>query len=747
MSKIFYRKKFSDYLGEQRAIDDIVTFFTQDIGPTPTPTPVTPTPTPTRTLTPTPTVSVTLTPTPTNTQTPTPSITVTPSITPTLTSTPTNTPTSTLTPTPTSTPAGVTPTPTPTIPAITGCVDADAVIYLNAVVSAGGTGITSTVSAATNSLFSELKAAGLYSKLPYFYPMIGGTSASNAIMGNRVSGTTYDLIYNGTITHSSSGVTKSSSDNADWIDTNIVPSTNLSLTSWHMASYMNTYGGECCGYHGAGPGPYVALRQPYRQVLAGGANIDGGFLSEPCFSIASRTASNVTKGFDTTSTTPFTQYGTTNTNPQNSLPSNSIGMFIINPNGFGGNGTISFFSVGDGLNDTEASNLSTIINQYQTRLGRNVYNNTVYTITSLGSGTTINDACSSPNLQTYYSNVAIGFWTTGTTIYMDSNLTIPASNMLLSNSGGFPGDYVFITDGCGNITLKADCPAPTPTPTRTPTPTLTPTPVTPTATPTPTITPSTGPAFDADAAAYLSAVVTAGGTTNPTISAATNTLYTSLKAAGIYSQLTAFYPTIGGTQSSHQVEGKTPGGAYNLTFNGTWSHTSAGMKPVSSSPYATTNLNPFAVYGGTNIMSMGVYTTETNLTGDRYHLGAYTDGNNFISLGGRSGSLATFNANTTTFTINSVESYGFLTLSSNGTIANMNLYRSSFSGNTSNAPEGNLPANLQFYLGALNLANSYYESSFVNQNFAFFGGYLTPAQITSFQTIVQAFQTSLGRQV
>jgi hypothetical protein len=59
MSRIFYRKKFSDYLGEQRAIDDIVTFFTQDIAPSPTPTP-------TSTLTPTPTLSPTLTPTPTS---------------------------------------------------------------------------------------------------------------------------------------------------------------------------------------------------------------------------------------------------------------------------------------------------------------------------------------------------------------------------------------------------------------------------------------------------------------------------------------------------------------------------------------------------------------------------------------------------------------------------------------------------------------------------------------------------------
>ena len=124
MSRIYYRKKFSDYLGEQRAIDDIVQFFTQDPVPTPSPTPlpVSPTPTPsvTPTFTPTPSVTSTLTPTPsitptntgTPTVTPTPTNTGTPTTTPTQTQTetPTNTPTRTLTPTPTKTP-----TPTPTL--------------------------------------------------------------------------------------------------------------------------------------------------------------------------------------------------------------------------------------------------------------------------------------------------------------------------------------------------------------------------------------------------------------------------------------------------------------------------------------------------------------------------------------------------------------------------------------------------------------------------------------------------------
>ena len=114
MSKVFYRKKFSDYLGEQRAIDDIIMFFEPEITPSPTPTPsITPSITPTQTLSPTPTLTPTssLTPTPsiTPTLTPTSSLTPTPSITPTLTKTPTQTPT--LTPTPTTT---ITPTPSST---------------------------------------------------------------------------------------------------------------------------------------------------------------------------------------------------------------------------------------------------------------------------------------------------------------------------------------------------------------------------------------------------------------------------------------------------------------------------------------------------------------------------------------------------------------------------------------------------------------------------------------------------------
>jgi hypothetical protein len=128
------------------------------------PPPPSPSPSPSITPTNTPTPSIT----PTNTPTPSITPTITPSITPSITPTITLTPSPTITLTSTSSP-----TPTPSAPAS----DADANAYLSAVVSAGGTGITPTISAATTTMFVSLKSAGLYTKLYTLYPMLGGNYA------------------------------------------------------------------------------------------------------------------------------------------------------------------------------------------------------------------------------------------------------------------------------------------------------------------------------------------------------------------------------------------------------------------------------------------------------------------------------------------------------------------------------------------------------------------------------------------
>lgn len=153
------------------------------------------------------------------------------------------------------------------------------------------------------------------------------------------------------------------------------------------------------------------------------------------------------------------------------------------------------------------------------------------------------------------------------------------------------------TNGSRSFYLTYTAVCPTTTPTMTPTQTKTPT-----NTPTPSTSPPPPP--DPDAINYLNAVVSAGGIVDATISGATDTLYKTLKSIGVYSKLKAFYPIIGGTQLSHAVEGKSPGGTYDLTFYGSWIHTVKGMQTTaySDSNYADTHYIPTDLNPNSNHM-------------------------------------------------------------------------------------------------------------------------------------------------
>ena len=98
---------------------------------------------------------------------------------------------------------------------------------------------------------------------------------------------------------------------------------------------------------------------------------------------------------------------------------------------------------------------------------------------------------------------------------------------------------------------------------------------------------------DADATAYLSAVATAGGTTDATIDGAVNTLFTSLKSAGVYSKIYAFYPYIGGIAGSHIINANL-----NTTFDqvrsGGWTDDSSGALPNGTNASSDTQLLPSA---------------------------------------------------------------------------------------------------------------------------------------------------------
>ena len=139
---------------------------------------------------------------------------------------------------------------------------------------------------------------------------------------------------------------------------------------------------------------------------------------------------------------------------------------------------------------------------------------------------------------------------------------------------------------------------------------------------------------DADAQAYITEVKAQGGTLSAAEETAIETFYTDLKTAGLYTKLHVFYPFLGGTAGSNAVEGIDPGGTYDLTFNGAWTHSISGSSsPQAANTYADTSFNPSASADILNSFSFGVYTLAPGGgTANGYH-GLGNGTSNYILLG------------------------------------------------------------------------------------------------------------------
>jgi hypothetical protein len=96
---------------------------------------------------------------------------------------------------------------------------------------------------------------------------------------------------------------------------------------------------------------------------------------------------------------------------------------------------------------------------------------------------------------------------------------------------------------------------------------------------------------DPDAITFLMAA----GITDGTQAAAINTLVIRMKADGVWTKMKAIYPFVGGNATSHKFNLKDPrdlDAAYRLVFNGGWVHSSTGAKPNGTTGWADTKLSP-----------------------------------------------------------------------------------------------------------------------------------------------------------
>jgi hypothetical protein len=246
--------------------------------------------------------------------------------------------------------------------------------------------------------------------------------------------------------------------------------------------------------------------------------------------------------------------------------------------------------------------------------------------------------------------------------------------------------------------------------------------------------------------ALTTAWIAATGETDLTILGALNTLESDLTTYGLTSKMKALYPFVGGTAGKHSYNFMNTA-QYQLTFNGGWTHSSNGSLPNGTNAYANTGLVPSSALSLNNTHVSFYSRTDNN--GATVDIGSCDAGpTNDIYILPRFGGTSLFSRLFSTTQVNYssiVNSLGLFLISR---IAS-NEY-SVFQKNTklvTGASNSTALNSKSIYLGAFNNNGSgdYYS----NRQLALstIGEGLTDTEAGNFYTAVQAFQTTLSRQV
>jgi hypothetical protein len=262
---------------------------------------------------------------------------------------------------------------------------------------------------------------------------------------------------------------------------------------------------------------------------------------------------------------------------------------------------------------------------------------------------------------------------------------------------------------------------------------------------------SLAPAFDPDAQAFI----TAAAITNPTQQSAINTLVVDLKGYNIWSKMKALYPMVGGTATSMKWNLKDPRDldiAFRLLFigGGTWD--ANGYTPNGSNGYADTKFNPVTNSLAYNNNHLSYYSrTQVGSANAFYEIGSGSSANGGTSLFlRRSNDTAAYDCGTAAsnrLLISPVtDGRGFYV----GSRINTNvgyLFKNGTQQQIKNPLTNVSMQSYNYYLGAFNEQNSTVYYSDKQCAFASIGEGLTTTELTNFYTAVQAFNTTLGRQV
>jgi hypothetical protein len=248
--------------------------------------------------------------------------------------------------------------------------DADAQAFFDRVTTAGGS-LSTTEQDAVNQLVLDLKANSLWTPMKAIYPMVGASAAACA---QNLKSSSFTGTFNGGWTFASTGVKPNGT--TGYMSTGANAS-QFTENSQHFSNYsrqLTNTGKVELGLvsYDSGKFNYVMIQLGSNSIYAAIQCADtlmSGAYTDPSYglTISNRRNSSFVQRYNRNNKLEASK---TSSTPLGTL---AVTMSAIQTSGlYYGTCEIAFGSMGDGLTDTDATNLTNIVNTFQTTLSRNV---------------------------------------------------------------------------------------------------------------------------------------------------------------------------------------------------------------------------------------------------------------------------------------------------------------------------------------------------------------------------------------
>lgn len=260
--------------------------------------------------------------------------------------------------------------------------------------------------------------------------------------------------------------------------------------------------------------------------------------------------------------------------------------------------------------------------------------------------------------------------------------------------------------------------------------------------------------YDLDSIAFFDRVTVAGGTLLETEKSAINQLVLNLKSYSLWSKMKAIYPMVGASAAACSQNLKSS--SFTGTFTSGWTFSNLGVNGNGISAYMNTNFN-----GSTQLVFTDIHMAIYKNLGT---ISSSTKSNGVYNISSTNAFALSPDSNTTNYSVGEIGSYspstivqndpnlqgnGFYIVARNAnnfiklTKNNTNTITNTTTSSPASVPNDNI------WLGATHAAGSTSVVNANNYRYAFlsFGNYLDTTEASNFYTAVQAFQTTLSRQV